>query len=232
MALGLTSQQKGILVFLFRFRFLTTSHLSSLLQMQASSVNRSLRSLQPSGYIARRYSSQYKIDRRGAEYYLTKDGLRLLMQKEVIVRRQAHPLYKNESASDAFVARCLMITELCSRLKKENEATQILTRSELYGDEDFPVPGPDLYMVHPETGDERFIYVFDTNLTFVLMKQLKLLIKHYELMEWEGEYPTIVFICVSESSCELFLKKSRGIREEYEGELHIEAITFETTNTI
>jgi hypothetical protein len=217
----LSSLQRTILVLLFRFRFLTPQLLSTLASTHTSSTNRSLSLLLQQNLIGRRYSSEYRINRRSAEYYLTKEGIKLLLHRNVTSKRQSHPLYKNPYASEAFVARCLVLSKLYINLKKPEPATQILTRSELYGDEDFPVPGPDLYMVHPETGDEQFIHVFDTNLTFVLMKQLKLLIKHYELMEWEGDYPAIVFICVSESSKKLFEKKTRGVRDEYEGELDI-----------
>jgi hypothetical protein len=94
----ISSSQYSILYALMKYRFLTTDLLAELLKKDRSTIYERLAVLVCQGYIAKKYSNKYRIDRRPATYYLASAGIRYLKSRG-IDRTQLH--YKNKDFTES-----------------------------------------------------------------------------------------------------------------------------------
>lgn len=93
----ISPSQTAILLALLKYRFLTTDLLAELLKKDRSTIYERLAVLVDQGYIAKKYKSTYRIDRRPATYYLAPAGIRHLKSRD-IPRTQIH--YKNKDFTE------------------------------------------------------------------------------------------------------------------------------------
>lgn len=94
----ISPSQTAILLALLKYRFLTTDLLAGLLKKDRSTIYERLAVLVEQGYIAKKYKSTYRIDRRPATYYLAPAGIRYLKSRD-IPRTQIH--YKNKNFTES-----------------------------------------------------------------------------------------------------------------------------------
>ena len=94
----ISSSQTSILHTLLKYRFLTTDLLADLLHKDRSTIYERLAVLVDQGYVAKRYSNTYRIDRRPATYYLAPAGIRYL-KAQGVARTQLH--YKNKDFTES-----------------------------------------------------------------------------------------------------------------------------------
>ena len=96
----ISGSQTKLLKVLLKYRFLTSDLLAQLTGKDISTIYERLAVLVDQGYVAKKYNSTYRIDRRPASYYLAPAGIRYLKSLG-IERTQLH--YKNRAMTEAQV---------------------------------------------------------------------------------------------------------------------------------
>lgn len=190
----LTKSQLDLLKLLYKFRFATTTLLATHRHKNPVTIYGTLQLLLKSQYIAKNYAPSYKLAGRGAEYYLTKTGIRYLRDNEQLSEAVLHAMYKNKHLGQPFIQKCLLIYKIYIQLIRQYGSTmKIYTRAEMQGIDGFPEQLPDMYI----TSDKNtyFLDIFTENLYYLVKKRLDALVKHYESDEWtEDKYPTILLV--------------------------------------
>jgi hypothetical protein len=186
--------QIELLKLLYKFRFTTAPLLAEHKHKNLVTITQSLKTLLDKKYIARNYSPAYKLAGRGAEYYLTNEGIRYLRQNYKLSESVLHAMYKNKTIGQPFMQKCLLIYQLYIKLQKQYPGTYtILSRSELADAEGFPEPLPDLYFYNDN--NDYMLDIFTDNLFYLVKKRIDQLIKHFEGDDWpEPTYPAILLV--------------------------------------
>ena len=186
--------QLELLKLLYKFRFATVPLLASHKHKSLVTITQSLKTLLDKKYIARNYSPAYKLAGRGAEYYLTNDGIRFLKQNYKLSDAVLHAMYKNKTIGQPFIQKCLLIYQLYIKLQKQYpDICTILSRSELAEAKGFPEPLPDLYFYNDN--NDYMLDIFTDNLFYLVKKRIDQLIKHFEGYDWtEPTYPAILLL--------------------------------------
>ena len=139
--------QIELLKLLYKFRFTTAPLLAEHKQKNLVTITQSMKTLLDKKYIARNYSPAYKLAGRGAEYYLTNEGIRYLRQNYELNEAVLHAMYKNKTIGQPFIQKCLLIYQVYISLQNQYTQTmKLYTRSEMQDAEGFPAPLPDLYL--------------------------------------------------------------------------------------
>jgi MarR family len=232
----LTKQQHKYLMLIYKFRFVTVELLASHLSVNRSAVQRSLVTLQSRGYITRRYSTEYRMSGRYAEYCLDLGGIRYLRKTlaDTYPEELFRPMYKDRTCTDEFVQKCLLLFRIYLKLRAAHGAKlSIYTSSEIRQQGDCPRPLPGLYIQSIEYEDtDWFLDVFLDPLFFYIKKRIQLYVAHYETYEWEGAtYPTVILVVPNErlqKKATRYIAKYLDERYLDDGELVIVAITLET----
>lgn len=216
--------QIELLKLLYKFRFTTAPLLSEHKHKNLVTVTQSLKTLLDKKYIARNYSPAYKLAGRGAEYYLTNEGIRYLRQNYELSEAVLHAMYKNKTIGQPFIQKCLLIYQVYISL--QNQYTQIMklyTRSEMQDAEGFPAPLPDLYLTFNDK--DYLLDIFTEYLFFYVKKRIDLIMKHYESDEWSDEvYPTILLVFPDsriEAKAQAYIEKVKDDAYIEDGDLNI-----------
>lgn len=186
--------QIELLKLLYKFRFTTAPLLAEHKHKSLVTITQSLKTLLDKKYIARNYTPAYKLAGRGAEYYLTNEGIRYLRQNYKLSESVLHAMYKNKTIGQPFIKKCLLIYQVYIQLQKQYPDTfTILSRSELAEAEGFPEPLPDLYFYNDK--NDYILDIFNDNLFYLVKKRIDQLIKHFEGDDWpESTYPTLLLV--------------------------------------
>lgn len=184
--------QIELLKLLYKFRFTTAPLLASHKHRSIVTITQALKTLLDKKYIGRNYTSAYKLAGRGAEYYLTNEGIRYLKQNYKLSELTLHAMYKNKTIGQPYIQKCLLLHRLYVQLQTQYPDTlTIHTRTELTETEGFPEPLSDLYIFSDDT--EYLLDVFNDTLFYLVKKRIDQLLKHYESGEWpDTKYPTIL----------------------------------------
>lgn len=190
----LTPTQIELLKLLYKFRYTNSQLLATHKNKSITTINKSLTILLNRKFIGRNYSQSYKLAGRGAEYYLTNEGIRYLGQNYKLNEAVLHAMYKNKTIGQPFIQKCLLIYQTYIQLQKQYPGTYtILTRSELADAEGFPEPLPDLYFYNDQR--DYMLDIFTDNFFYLVKKRIDQLIKHFEGDDWpEPTYPTILLV--------------------------------------
>jgi hypothetical protein len=186
--------QTELLKLLYKFRFTTAPLLATHKRKDQVTITQSLKTLLDKKYIARNYTPAYKLAGRGAEYYLTNDGIRYLRQNYKLSEEVLHAMYKNKSIGQPFIQKCLLIYQVYISLQNQyGQTMKLYTRSEMQNAEGFPAPLPDLYLTYNDK--DYLLDIFTEYLFFYVKKRIDLIMKHYESDEWPDDtYPTILLV--------------------------------------
>ncbi len=206
--LKLTGQQQRVIKLLFKFRFVSALGLAQVMGISRSGVYQILESLVSDKLVDKVYSGDFRIDRKPGYYYLNKAGVttvrKLLDVKESVV----HPLYKNDTVSDAFIQQCLDVLVCFASIRGHlPTGSELFTKSEIKRFSEFPRNRPDLYIRTP--GGQEAIVIFGIeSQSFILKKRLDEVIAHSEDEGWEGGYPLIAFVLKNAASTNSFLYRT------------------------
>lgn len=204
----LNAKQLQLLKIIYLFRFVTPSLLAEYRGVLKWTIQNTLNILMKNGYVTRRYSKTYKIDRKPASYHLTLQAIKRLREEPDINKQVLHTRYKDRSLSQAFIDHNLNVMRMYLDITKAYPNTySIFTKTELADYDYFPEPLPDLYLqrINPDTIQTE-AYIIDTfsehNMNFIIKKRIDVYFKHYEDEGWlEGySYPNVIILVSSSTT--------------------------------
>lgn len=190
----LNAKQLHVLKLLYKFRFVTTDLLLKHNIAKTNAVIQGrLKVLLDQEYIGRNYDGSYRLQNKHATYYILPKGINILKAQR-LDEAVLHSMYKDRSASQRFIGHCLQVFSVYCQLQRlYPKAFNIYSRSELSQQDEFPKPRPDLYL-HGQ--QDYFLEYIDSSTPFFEVRQMvNRYIAHEENGEWEGVYPTLLFIC-------------------------------------
>lgn len=167
-------------------------------------INSALQILLDQDYIGRKYNNSYKLQGKGASYYLAPKALKVLRDNHGFNETILHTMYKNRTVSETFIDHCLDVFRAFLELSSVYpETANIYTKYELGGLDYFPSPAPDLYISRIDASKNAqadfFLDIFTNTQLFVIKKRIALYLEHYESGDWESEtktnYPTLLIAC-------------------------------------
>ena len=190
----LTAQQQRVVKLLFKFRFVSAPLLGQVMGIRPRSAYEVLEYIVSKELALKVYKENYRIDRKPAYYYLSKQGVTIVRKLLDVKESAVHALYKNDVASEDYIEHCLramgIYAALSSKLPKD---TQIFTKTEINRFKQFPKNRPDLYIRTPDN-EEAIVVIALDNPAYIIRKKLDEIITHSEEEGWDGEYPTICFV--------------------------------------
>jgi DNA-binding MarR family transcriptional regulator len=203
----LNSKQLHLLKTIYKFRYVNAKLISEYIGITVSTINQSLGLLVDLGYISRFYDKSYKLNGKGASYYLTLKGINLLKPETGINQHSLKLMYKNKSLSNISIDHHLLILDTYNKFRtKYNQGYRIYGKYELYDDETYPNPPADLYIQKIESTQnarsDYLIDIYEDTPPFVIEKRLKAIMEHLEDEEYQKgtkrAYPSILIICADE----------------------------------
>ena len=222
----ITNKQQEILELLYRYRFLNRIQIQILMNHKdRKTINLWLRDLRAKQYVEWIYSTDFAEKTKPAIYYLGVNGIRLLKTLEWDDDTHIYPLeelrkrYREDSRSQTFIDRCLLIADCCITMEQQNKAGRAKSYSYVT-QADYVDPGneynflneselirPHLCFVKKERkkGEEvttsYLLEVFDATLPrYRIKKRLDNYVQYLDDGEWEGEteaenLPIILLVC-------------------------------------
>lgn len=209
----ITKTQKQILIYLYTFRFLNTTHFQKLFNHKNSTRILSwLKDLTDKGYIC----SMYQRDVIGentkpAIYHLAAKTRHILKKEENCDLEILRLVYKEKRRTKKFIDHCLAIADVYLFFladKKENETLKFFTKTTLSEYEYFPKPCPDGYIsIKTEMKTKRyFLDLFDPYTPpFVYRRRIRQYLNYSAEGDWQvntdnAPFPAIYFVCHSEAA--------------------------------
>ena len=148
---SLTKKQLEILNLLYRFRFTTAELISKTTNTNIRIINQRLKLMTELKYIGRHYTSDYRIQRKPAVYYMLEDGIGELKKLNADKRynlRVLKSIKTDWQKSDTFIIHQLAVFDAYCKLQANCETDiQFFTRSQLAGYGHYPKPLPDAFVV-------------------------------------------------------------------------------------
>lgn len=215
----LPSNQIDIIKYLYRFRFLTSKQLHSLLKLKSISLtNYHLQQLVSSNCIGKHYSRSLGLGNQPAIYYLRSGSIPYLSDIEGFNKRTIKRIYRENIRSQQFIAHALFVADLYlfyqDNSGKTTDLAQFLTKTELANYPFFIHPLPDVYMVRTEKNGNKRRYLIevveDSSPRFALRKRIEQYCDYIDdgkFSEATGhDFPKLLFICPGYASL-IYLKK-------------------------
>lgn len=232
----LNSEQRKVLVFLYRVRFSTNKQIATYLgKTSHKTIQDKLRRLEDQGFIGKRYETSYKLAGRAAEYFLTPKGSRQLSADDEIDNERAmKALYRNKTVSPEFIFRSVRLVDIIFTLKATYpDNLFIATRNDLLRYTSFPSWTPDLFLRFNDIDSpDRAEYVLDvwdgSQPFFVSVRKVRTYINYtlsYDWMESLGEKPIALIICPDEKMQRKLNKQIRRALNDHDAH---NAISFAT----
>lgn len=218
----LNEKQLQLLKLLYKFRFVSAALVARHKGVRKSAVNNAFTILMDHGLIDRRYEISYRIQGKGATYYLTPEALRFLRDKYKLNEVVLHSMYKNKSVSDTFVDDNLTLMLAYLNLRDAYPGIfNIFTKSELGDFDYFPEPKPNLYLSRKTVSDDKngdyMLDIFNDNRLFIIKKRIQVYIDHFDSGEWgDEEYSTILLVCPDPRTEERVQKYIESLLEDFE----------------
>lgn len=210
----LTKQQQRLLTLVYKFRFITTPLLAKLLSIRKDTAYESLQTLHELELLNRVYEQSWRIDRKPAYYYLSKQGVTTVKKLLELQDRAVNSLYNDHKASQEFIQECFNNLECYISIKQKlPDNTVIRTKTEINRFTVFPKQRPELY-VKTQDGHEAFIIIVPDKLPYFVNKRRDEYIEHSEEDGWNGAYPTMAFVFKDSRSKLGFLYKAQKKLEE------------------
>jgi hypothetical protein len=201
----LTKQQIETLKITYKFRFITAVLLANYRNLRSDhSARLNLETLVQNQYLLKQYDKSYRLAGKGATYSLASKALKYLRTEHQLNATALHAMHKNKTASQSSINEHveLMAIFLALRLHYPETFAQF-ARVQLSHEAYFPQPRPDLYIRRdrPKQSktNEYFVYNLRDDLLFQNRKRLKYLLQHFERDGWDGDYPTVLLVCNTQS---------------------------------
>jgi predicted transcriptional regulator len=224
---NLNAKQIHLLTLIYKFRFVSSALIAEYSGLVSERVvNIAFSILRDQNFIDRRYTAEYRLAHKPAEYYLATKGIKLLAQPhyklntKVLLRMRRNP-----SLSDPFIKHYLTVFRVYLQFQRklgfEDTDYQIYTATELAGLGRLPHLSPDLYIRstnNTKQSSDYFISVFENLEYYHIKKYLKSYYQHYQEGEWQEnearDYPTVLIACSSELTKQNLLKSSSYLLED------------------
>jgi len=211
--------QLAIITYLYRFRFLTSKQLHSLLKLKSISLtNYHLQQLVTSSCIGKHYSRSLGLGNQPAIYYLESGSIPYLTSTKGFNKRTVKRIYREKIRSKQFIDHALFLADLYlfyqDNSGKTTDLAQFLTKTELANYPFFIHPLPDAYMVRTEKNGNKRRYLIevveDSSPRFALRKRIEQYCDYIDdgkFTEATGHaFPKLLFICPGYASL-IYLKK-------------------------
>lgn len=205
----ISDSQMSLLIALFKYRFLTSDLLSELLNKDRSTIYERLAVLVDQGYVAKKYESTYRIDRRPACYYLAPVGIRHLKSKGY-KRTQIH--YKNKDLTESQIDEYYRYPKL-SLMVRKNYLKMYRTISKYQLDpEDYIKPMPWLLLkADDENAPDFFMeYIPAGEPSWIIRRRIN---QHIEYADEEASYtyPYLLLVAGNDNTEKRIVKLSTDI---------------------
>jgi len=116
----ITTKQKEILHYLYRFRFLNRIQIQTLLNHKdAKNTNAWLKDLTTKNYTGRIFEKTAGIN-KPAIYYLSKSGIKFFSSAEGTDKKRLRKLYQENRRSQGFIDQCMLIADIYLKLRAQN----------------------------------------------------------------------------------------------------------------
>lgn len=204
-ATAINQQQTDILLFLYRFRFLTRSQIQKLLTHKFhSKVIAWLNELTQSQYVNKHQSSNsamiyYSLGKVGRKYLITN---RLVKQTLLLNR-----VWREAGYTILFRDKCVLIADVYLDLKDRfGGALRFWTKIDLAGMKHLPEPKPDAYGVidGKSEADRFFIEVPTYSRTINVTEQIDRHAEYFFSNEWQEnvskDVPQAIIVCSNKSA--------------------------------
>lgn len=191
--LFITNKQLEILLFLYRFRFLTTSQIQKLFHdKRPRVVQRLLKDLVQKRYIHSNYSRQvFAKNTKPAVFSLLPKSREILKDQSKCDIYELGRLYKERERTEFFIEHSLFIADLYLTFKSQaskKEPVYFSTKADLSGYTYFPSPAPDAFISIKEKEATRhfFLFLIDENMSLSKIKaRIKNFFMYARTNNWE-----------------------------------------------
>jgi hypothetical protein len=204
----LTDKQLTILKLLYRFRFLTSTHIQHLLNDKTSRLtNYHLKILATQNYINKHYTRTLGSGNQPAIYFLASGSIKALQNSEGIESKTLQRIYREKIRSPQFISHALFIAQYYQYLLTESEKSKhtlhFFTKTDLLAHKYIIHPLPDAYFARVDEKKETkryFVEVVEENAPrFALRKRIDQYNDYIEDGKFEEAtshpFPSILFIC-------------------------------------
>lgn len=205
----MTTQHQQILRYLYQFRFLSRTHIQSLLTHKyPNRIIIWLNELTEQNYI-RRYYDKSKVT-IPAIYSLGLKGRKYLKQNaktEKIKPSLLDRIWREPTLSNQFRQHCLFVADIYLSLVKLTQSTKatlhFYAKTDLFGLKYLILPNPDAYFSIEETTGLKKSYFLDMidelPARMVLRKRIRQYFEYFDNNYWQDHnnspFPSIIFVC-------------------------------------
>lgn len=196
----LNSNQEHLLLLIYKFRYITAHLVAQHRMVLKWSVSNTLAILLDKKLVGRRYDKSYRLQGKGASYFLASEGLKLLKANQKLNADNLRVRYKDNSLSDSFIEHHLSVFKAYIRFKVDYpDRFQIFTKYELPDRNNYPENKADLYLKPKASNDKAyFLDIFEDVPFFVIKDRINDYISHYDEGNIDKEhYPTVLLVCPS-----------------------------------
>ncbi len=210
--LPITQKQRDVLLLIYKFRFLTTNHIQTILNHKnPHRIQAWLKDLTDKKYIQRHYSRKTFSDgSKPAIYYLVALSRHILRDQKGVTEEDLNKVYKESKRSQKFIDHCLSVADMYLFFiaqKQDNEELHFFTKNTLSSFDHFPNPLPDAYISvkTDEKAKRYFIDIFDEYIpSFVMRRRIKAYFAYAEESLWQAKtnspLPVILLVAPSETA--------------------------------
>ena len=191
----LSEKQIGILITIYRFRFITIPLLAKYNEVSNQSIAGSIKVLEEAGLVNKRYNSSYKLQGKAARYFLSPKAIKLFQESDDINQHSLNLFYKTKLLSEEAVDCHIQTlqTYIDYRAKLTSNYT-LKTKYELYKHEDQPDPPSDIYVrSNIKQQSDIFIEIHNNSQAFIIQKRLTYLAEFIE-ENYEDNQPKVILI--------------------------------------
>lgn len=204
----LIDKQFTILKLLYRFRFLTSTHIQHLLKDKTPRLtNYHLKILTSQNYINKHYTRSLGSGNLPAIYFLSSGSIKVLQDIEGIEPKTLQRIYREKIRSQQFISHALFIAQyyqyLLTESTKSKHTLHFFTKTDLMAHKYIIHPLPDAYFARVDDKQETkryFVEVIDEGAPrFTLRKRIEQYTDYIDNGTFEEvtghPFPTILLIC-------------------------------------
>lgn len=218
-----------ILILIYRFRYLSSTHIQTLLnQKYKENIRIWLNGLTHNKYAYRFYNSKFAgepavfcLDNKARKYFMEH------MELKEIKLQQLSRVYKEKKLSQTFQKHCLFLANiylsLLSLTKKTNATLHFYTKTDLHGIDSLISPSPDAYfsIIENDKSSKRyFLDIFDEpSQPRDIRRRIGQYVKYFSSGNWQDHnknpFPIILFVCFdyrSKNYLNFYIKKLPAFR--------------------
>lgn len=219
---SLTQKQLAILNLLYRFRFATAELISAITNTNIRIINQRLKLMTELEHIGRHYTSEHRILRKPAIYYMQENGINEL--KKLNADKRYNPsvlksLKTDYKKTNTFISHQLAVFDVCCKLQQQyGSNVQCFTKSQYAGYVHYPKKLPDAFVIVGEGDDENqfFLEVLPEHPFFVSTRKVMRYVEYSnerkdDWVEATNTYlPSVLLVCENGSLQKRLIKKMRG----------------------